>query len=352
MKKYIYFIIILLATIPNSFSQRHISGNKDGSAYVPLRMYESVYKRHITKKDLKKLKFNGKDTLILVENFEEFKSKMSRSNNVKGESRTYMTIKSFKEYFKRPLTKADSLTFKFNNNDTLVLAKDYKQKGVSVPYEKIDSTLLEIYKDIVYRKHQPKNNKRKDYMTLWTKPIKIYFSQSVDFQYKEVIKELSVKLTNEIDSLNISIVSNLEDSNYLIYQIDKNHTYKYSPNLNRNTYIDYSTYWNKSKIYDTKLEINVTKFKNVKINEMYLTKAFIRSLGQFYNTSKVPCESIFSSCPNDKLEFSDMDFKLLKYHYSYGICKRTDLETFEKNHKNAHETFIKTGKPLHFIHID
>ncbi|MET2984721.1 hypothetical protein [Aureibaculum conchae] len=349
MKKYIYFTITLLTTIPNCFSQRHIKNNADGSAYVPLRLYESVYKRHITKKDYDKLKINGQDTLILVEDFEKFKSKMSKSSNFKSESRTYMTLKSFKEHFKRPLTKADSLTFKFNKNDTLVLVKGYKPKGVSVPYEEIDSTLLEIYKDIVYRKHQSKKNKRKDYMIYWKKPIKLYFTKSVDKEYKEVIKKLSKKLTKEIDSLSISIVSRLEESNYLVYQIDKDHRYRYSPNLNKNTYIHYSAFWNDSKIFDTKLEINVAKFKNVKINKIYLMKAFIRSLGQFYNTSKVPCESVFSNCNGQKIKFGDLDLKLLKYHYSYGICKGTDLEKFEDQHKRAKES-LRKGNKHSFIH--
>ena len=77
---------------------------------------------------------------------------------------------------------------------------------------------------------------------------------------------------------------------------------------------------------------------------------FIKSLGHFNSTSKLPCLNIFSNCNSNKKQFTREDLEILKYHYSYGICKFTDLETFEENHKIAKETFSKTGRHLRFIH--
>ncbi|QCX38845.1 hypothetical protein FF125_10510 [Aureibaculum algae] len=353
MNRYIYFIVILLISILNCYSQNNIIWNNDGTAYIPLKMYRTIYHQDVLKEDFDKLKIKGNDTLVLVDNLIKKGNKIGVKRRVISERRTYMTLKSFKQHYKRPLTKVDSLSFKFNNNDTLVLVKDYKPRGVSVPYEKVDSTLLEIYKDVVYRKyHSKKSDKRKEYMVLWTEPIKLYFSESVDKEYEQVIRNLSMKISNEIDSLNISFVSNLEESNYVIYQIDENHSHKYSKNMSANKYINFHSYWNKGKIYDTKLEINTTTFKNAEVNKKYLMKSFIRSLGHFYTTSKVPCESVFSNCNGQKITFGETDLKLLKYHYSYGICKRTPLETFEENHEKAKQTFLQTGRPLYFIHVD
>jgi hypothetical protein len=57
---------------------------------------------------------------------------------------------------------------------------------------------------------------------------------------------------------------------------------------------------------------------------------FIRSLGYFYaQPNYLDCTSYFSSCPSDK-KIWKKDLEILKYHYSYGICKGTDLIVFEK----------------------
>jgi hypothetical protein len=48
-------------------------------------------------------------------------------------------------------------------------------------------------------------------------------------------------------------------------------------------------------------------------------------------------------------KFGKKDLEILKYHYSYGICKGTDLIVFEKNHKDAKET-LKGNSKIEFIH--
>jgi hypothetical protein len=43
------------------------------------------------------------------------------------------------------------------------------------------------------------------------------------------------------------------------------------------------------------------------------------------------------------------DLEILKYHYSYGICKGTNLETFEKNHSDAKQHLRKEIKVLFYM---
>jgi hypothetical protein len=50
-----------------------------------------------------------------------------------------------------------------------------------------------------------------------------------------------------------------------------------------------------------------------------------------------------------KIYDAKLDFEIIKYHYSYGICKFTDLETFEENHTHAKEA-IKNGGKMFFTH--
>jgi hypothetical protein len=44
--------------------------------------------------------------------------------------------------------------------------------------------------------------------------------------------------------------------------------------------------------------------------------------------------------------------EIIKYHYSYGICKGTNLETFENQHKKAKALLKETGHKLYFLHVD
>ncbi|HEY9168813.1 MAG TPA: hypothetical protein VIN72_04940 [Lutibacter sp.] len=116
----------------------------------------------------------------------------------KTHSQAYTNLKSYKKLFGDSFSKADSLNFIIRNNDTLVaLPKDYlKLNGVSVPYEAKDSSFLEIYKDIVFKKHQePKNNsKSKLTMRYWKTPIKIYFTKNVDEPVKQEMNYLDPRV--------------------------------------------------------------------------------------------------------------------------------------------------------------
>ena len=269
-----------------------------------------------------------------------------------------MPLWQYKKTHKEAITKKDSINFLFKEKDTLILISDkdfYKnQKRVSVPYEPKSDEFLETYKDIVYKKHDSYGNIRKgkkEFMRLWEAPIKIYFAPKLDNYYKKAIKK-AVKALSSIDSLKISFVKDLNKSNYIIYQIDDKNSYQYSNNLKKNKYVDYYIFWEKGKIYDAKLEINLIENSTIdkKENATILLQNFHQTLGRFFTTSKLPCNSVFSNCNSSKKELTKLDFEIIKYHYSYGICKFTDLETFEENHQKAKE-IIKKGGTMNFTHL-
>ena len=268
-----------------------------------------------------------------------------------------MPLWQYKKMHKEAITKKDSINFIFKEKNTLILIsdKDFYQhkKGINVAYEPKDSTFLEIYKDIVYKKHDSYGNIRKgkkEYMRLWKKPLKIYFAPKLDKHYKRAIKK-AVKDLSSIDSLKISFVKDLNKSNYIIYQIDDKNSYQYSNNLKTNKYIDYYIKWDKGRISDAKLEINLIENNTIdkKENTTILLQNFHQTLGRFFTTSKLPCNSMFSSCNSSKKELTSLDFEIIKYHYSYGICKFTNLKTFEENHTHAKEA-IKNGGKMFFTH--
>ena len=110
--------------------------------------------------------------------------------------------------------------------------------------------------------------------------------------------------------------------------------------------------WNgKQNIYECSLKINNQQDLD---QEQILTNTqilFVRSLGCFYRDfDPVNYSSYLSECKSDKKELSQIDLEILKYHYSYGICKGTNIDTFEKNHKDAKEALKNGNTKMHFVH--
>ncbi|WP_157662480.1 hypothetical protein [Polaribacter sp. SA4-10] len=357
MKKKISITFLILYTLA-SFAQKNNSSRD--TTYIKLKFYKKIFKKKITVNDSAKIKIIDGDTLILVKNFKKFRRKASRIKDISFEhkTRSYMPLWQYKKRHKEAITKQDTINFKFKKNDTLILIsnKDFykNQKRISVPYEQKDSTFLETYKDVVYKKYNSLGNIRrgkKEFMRLWEKPLKIYFAPGLNNYYKKAIKK-EVKKLSSIDSLKIYFVKNINKSNYIIYQINNISSVKYSKNIRENKYINYYINWSKGRIYDAKLEINLIQNGTIdkKENANILIQNFYQTLGRFFPTSKLPCNNIFSECYSSNKKLTEKDLEIIKYHYSYGICKFTDLKTFEENHKKAKEV-IKNGGKMKFTHI-
>ncbi|UQD57087.1 hypothetical protein [Flavobacterium sp. K5-23] len=264
---------------------------------------------------------------------------------------TYMTYKSYKS-LKKNNKVIDSIGFKIINNDTLIDINNYQEKGVKVEYEEKDSIFLEKYKQLVYnKKYQRKEEKLKPTMKIWKEEIKIYFDKSVSKQNsKELIKFIRF-LDKEVDSLHISLVKDRIKANYFVYSVNSPSEVNLDTRIRAND--GYYLMWNnKQNIYNCSLKID-GKNLNQEQELIKLKINFIRSLGYFYLDFENPdCSSYFSICKSDKKEFGKKDLEILKYHYSYGICKGTNLETFEKNHKDAKESLKKNHSKMYFLHTE
>jgi hypothetical protein len=262
---------------------------------------------------------------------------------------TYMDIKSYRNYKLNVDSTIDSIGYKIDKNDTIIIVRGYKTKGVKVPYEEKDSIFLERYKDIVFNKKYHKSQKNFPTMKTWKTEIKIYVDKSINKNIIREFKEFTKYIDKEVDSLKIIFVNVKDKSNYFIYGV-KDGT---SENLDVRIINKEGYYleWNKKQnIYRCSVKLNTQNtLSDVQI-ESSLKVNFIRTLGYFYPEPNQPdCTSYFSLCPSDQKTFGKKDLEILKYHYSYGICKGTDLITFEKNHKDAEEK-LKMNIKIEFIH--
>lgn len=265
---------------------------------------------------------------------------------------TYMKYSGYKALKKNSNNVIDSIGFKIIDSDTLINIGGYQQKGVSVQYEEKDSIFLERYKGLVYNnKYQKKEEKLTPTMKTWKDTIKVYFDKSVSKENSKELRMLIHFLDKEVDSLHIKVVKDKEKSNYFIYSINS------SAELNLDLRIraedGYYLLWNKKQnIYNGSLKIDG---KNTKKENVTITMKinFVRSLGYFYlELDNSNCSSYFSYCKSDKKEFGLKDLEIVKYHYSYGICKGTNIDTFEKNHKDAKESLKKGHSKFYFLHTN
>ena len=188
-------------------------------------------------------------------------------------------------------------------------------------------------------------------MKYWQDDIKLYFDKSVNKKYKKKLLKFAKKLSLEIDSLNIYEVDEREISNFFIYEVNKNYKYRFDPKINNSDGSGYYIYWDgQQRLYNCNLELNSLILFNEKLLYYHLKQDFFKALGQFYRTEKLDCESMLSKCYNGSDDISLIDLEILKYHYSFGICKGTDLETFEEQHLKALEMLKKQNRRLHFLH--
>ncbi|WP_439152423.1 hypothetical protein [Winogradskyella sp.] len=255
-----------------------------------------------------------------------------------------------KEHFKDKYQAKDSLGFRVFDGDTLIRVSNYvAPKGVAVEYEYKDSTFLELYKKLAFRTiHKDSANTKP--MKYWKQPIKIFFSKSVSKNVKKEILRFTETIDNAVDSLSIMSVKKLEDSNYIIYH---DSDYHYDNNLKNYKNSSYWLYWNnKNQITQSNIRILKSKIFSDKLEIQKIKELFFGSLGWFTLSNELDCESYFANCYSDNKRLTILDIELLKYHYSYGICKGTRLKTFEEQHKACKDR-LKNGHPAGmFIHSD
>lgn len=259
----------------------------------------------------------------------------------------YVTLKEYKEKYSKPLSKKDSLNFTFKDNDTLVLLGYHsKPKGVLVPYEYKDSTFLYYYKKVVFN-HTNDSLSKHTSMKYWKDDIRIFFSESVSRKTRKNFMSFAKNTANSIDSLHVSEVKKLEDSNYVIYYLGD---YEYEARIANNKYSDSYFWWKHNKIHRYSMKIDTEEYFSEDLIQFKMREYFIQSLGYFYLSNDFDCGSYFANCYSPNKKLTPLDLELLKYHYSYGICKGTSLEIFEEQHKKAKEILEATGQYMYFVH--
>ena len=159
--------------------------------------------------------------------------------------------------------------------------------------------------------------------------------------------EFAESIDSQVDSLNISEVKKVENSNYIVYYFGD---FDYDPRMTNYKKTNYYMYWKNNQIYRCTIKLDAEKYFSKKLRLDKLKEYFVKTLGQFYHINDFGCESYFSNCFSENKKLTTLDIELIKYHYSYGICKGTSLETFEDQHKRAKEILKNHNSKMFFFH--
>jgi hypothetical protein len=331
MSKRVFFIYILLTL--NFLTAQNSSVR---TVYIPIERYRANY----TQKDSLGIMVKGKDTLIHITSHLRRQIPLKDVNEKRKSSngKSYfvpMTI------YKKSYKKRDSIGYILKDSDTLVMVKKLNEIPKNrVLYEPRDPSFLDIYKTVAFR-FKNEGDKDSETMKYWKEPIKVYFAQNI---HKDVVRSLKTfmkELETHVDSLHIQQVRSLEESNYVIFN---NESYQYDTRVNKKSSCDYYIEWNNtSQITRAALRFDLLKLPSLKLRKQKLKELFFGSLGRFIMSDSFVCESYFSNCHSDTKYLTSLDIEILKYHYSYGICKGTSIRDFEEQHKFAQEMIKKNN---------
>lgn len=245
-------------------------------------------------------------------------------------SRRFVSPESFKKLYKKEPDYANPDNFIVFKGDTMIAIDDAKFKTVDFEYK--DEEFLKVYKKVAFND----NAKAKDgkaYLKYWKTPLKIYFSDKFPNKAQAELKKFAAEISTGIDSLTITFVKNINDANYIIYT---NGDFEYHSDL-IDKEADYYINWKNSKINKGFLKIDRNTYFNDALFFYKMKELFIQTLGFFKLTNTLHCKSYFSNCFDAHKTFDAVDKSILKYHYSYGICKGINEETFDDLHQKANE---------------
>lgn len=259
-----------------------------------------------------------------------------------------ISVDAYKARVKRELTKQDSLLFITFDNRTMVRVDDQTDMSKSMPFEYRDSTFLELYKTVVFNPSR-KNSDGKVFHKYWKQPLKIYVSSSIPRGSRKFLQQLAADITKDVDSLKITFVADLNDANFVVYS---HGDFEYETNIRKKS--DMYLYWNgRNQIYKAYIKLDQVAAFNENLLNLLIRDYFITTLGYFTLTDKINCANLFANCYSPDKQLSPLDKEIIKYHYSYGICKGVDLETFEGLHKKAQEhKKSKTKTIFRVLHTD
>jgi len=266
----------------------------------------------------------------------------------KQNAKKYISLKVYKSKFGKV---SDSTKIIYRNGDTLVnVPMDFDpfdaKTMVKVRYEPKDSIFLNTYKEVVYNTDIKIDSSAK--MRYWKGEIKIFFDKSVPVSHSKELMKFTQTISKDVDSLEISRNFEREKANYLVYYLNRKDNIDYDPRIVGKTGGYYISWNGKSQIYDGKLKINTEKVESEKLQLNLLKYHFFKSLGHFKSSKDLQCESFLSACRNLRT-ITENDIKILKYHYSYGVCKGQTLKTFSDQTQKMQEILEKDPNAQLFV---
>jgi hypothetical protein len=227
----------------------------------------------------------------------------------------------------------------------------YKQKVVKVPYEPKSDAFLDRYMKLVFRKSEKPDSLNYNRMRYWKEPLRIFFDSSVTEGHRKLLIEFAERLDREVDSLAVRFVDTLTESNYVVYFNDEEHKGVFDPDL-VNFHEGYRVYWKGGRIYQGFLKIDRQVYRDPDVVNKLLLHRFFLSLGYFLPSGELPCSDYLSSCFSSSKALSESDLEILKYHYSYGICKGTRVVEFLEQHRQARASLAKNPtNQFYFVHL-
>lgn len=257
---------------------------------------------------------------------------------IKQKTRKMMGISHFRSNG-IPLTKKDSLNWVIHNNDTLVPVENFPSEGpdkVRVLYEPRDEEFLEMYKQAVFG--HTEELQEKSTIKVWKGPIKLFFDPSVPEAHREELLDFSEKVSSGIDSLTITEVQERAKSNFLVFYRNSDEDFDQEQRISNSRNSGYYISWNgKQQINRGVVKVNAFRVTDENHGLGLLKYHFFKALGYFHFSPKVPCKGYLSGCAV-KRELTTEDLEILKYHYSYGMCKGIDMKSFDKIHRDSKRT--------------
>jgi hypothetical protein len=239
----------------------------------------------------------------------------------------------------------------FDHTSQSTLPDSVLKNAVRVPYEPKSDVFLEKYMEVVYRQTTSPDSTNKSRMRLWKAPLKIYVDPSVTEEDKQALEDFAERIDLAVDSLRIAFVPSPEASNYIVYYTSEEFTSQYEANL-LSSREGYYIYWKGGQITRGSLKVDATAIKDPAIRRGLLLWRFYLSLGYFEPLGNLPCTEYLSRCFSPDKELSESDLEILKYHYSYGICKGTRITEFKEQHRLARESMAQNpNNEFYFIHL-
>lgn len=246
-------------------------------------------------------------------------------------NRQYTSIRSLVKKNNVDSTKLKNAIFL--KNDTLIVEKSKLKNSYSVKFNKIDSCQLIVYKNLVWGKKDKRGNftnKRKE-IKLWDTSIQVFFDKNVPNYLKKELILLIKKVNNNVDGLKVSTVNSKKESNYFVYITNSKNTEELYPNIDSSKNFSYNFSSNDlNHIYNGALRIDTDRIFNKEEQIAKMKELFIGSLGIFYLSETLNCDSLLSNCYSTNKKLSQVDIDLLNFHYKNRFMDKVNLAKFEK----------------------